>query len=117
LGLKGVPLASIAKEYNHLYTETRETPIRLSPGSRLLLLIQRIRDEAHRFAITFHRDLRTTDKFETPLREIKGVGPARERVLMEKFGNVAAVREASLEELLGAGLDRRTAKAVKEYFR
>ena len=57
LGLD-VPVASIAKEHNHLYVEGRRMPARLAPGSRSLLLIQRVRDEAHRFAITYHRQLR-----------------------------------------------------------
>lgn len=116
LGVK-VPVASIAKEHNHLYTQGRECPIRLSPGSRLLHLIQRIRDEAHRFAISYHRGLRSSDSFETALRVIRGVGPSKERLLLEKFGSVAAVRDASFEELLSAGVDKRTARTVFEHFR
>ena len=112
-----VPVAAIAKEHNHLYTRDREYPIRLSPGSRLLHLIQRIRDEAHRFAITYHRGLRSSGSFQTALRAIKGVGPAKERLLLEKFGSVAAVRDALFEELLSAGVDKRTARMVVEYFR
>lgn len=117
LGLHEMTLASIAKEHNHLYVETREYPIRLSPGSRLLHLIQRIRDEAHRFAITFHRNLRSDDKLVTPLRDIKGVGAVKEKLLIEKFGSVSAVRDASLEALLSAGVDKRTAGAVFLHFR
>jgi excinuclease ABC subunit C len=63
LGLNKLPIASIAKEFNHLYRTTAGVPIRLSPGSRLLFLIQRIRDEAHRFAITYHRKLRSKEAF------------------------------------------------------
>ncbi|MFA6636964.1 MAG: excinuclease ABC subunit UvrC [Candidatus Omnitrophota bacterium] len=59
LGIKGVKLVAIAKEHNHLYVQGRRLPIRLSPGSGVLFLIQRIRDEAHRFAITYHRHLRS----------------------------------------------------------
>jgi excinuclease ABC subunit C len=117
LGLKDMEIASIAKEHNLLYTTRRTFPIRLSPGSRLLLLIQRRRDEAHRFAITYHRRLRTKEGFRTPLRDIKGVGPSKEKILIEKFGSVAAVRDASREELLSAGVDKRTARAVVEHFR
>lgn len=116
LGIKSVPLAAIAKEHNNLYTENRAQPIRLSPGSRLLLLIQRIRDEAHRFAITFHRSIRSVHKLSTKLSGIKGVGPIKEKLLMEKFGSVASVRDASFQELLSAGVDKRTAKAVRDYF-
>jgi excinuclease ABC subunit C len=59
LMLKGVKAVSIAKEHNHLYVEGKHFPIRLSPGSGVLFLIQRIRDEAHRFAITYHKQLRS----------------------------------------------------------
>ena len=117
LGLENMPLVSIAKEHNHLYTETRKSPIRLSPGSRLLLLIQRIRDEAHRFAITYHRKLRRKDKFDTRLNEIKGVGPVKEKRLIEKFGSPASVRKASVEKLIEAGIDEKTAKNIVLYYK
>ncbi|MEA3488916.1 MAG: excinuclease ABC subunit UvrC [Candidatus Omnitrophota bacterium] len=116
LGLNDVPVVSIAKEHNHLYTGSRERPIRLSPGSRLLLLVQRIRDEAHRFAVTYHRRLRRAEKFDTGLRRIKGIGPARERMLLEKFGSRDNIRRASAENLKKAGLDERTVRTVVEYF-
>jgi excinuclease ABC subunit C len=117
LGLGKLPVASIAKVHNHLYVEGRKAPIRLSPGSRLLLLIQRIRDEAHRFAITYHRRLRQGKAFETELKKIKGVGPAKEKLLMEKFGGTGNIRTATEEELREAGVDKRTARAIVEYFR
>ena len=116
LKLERVPVASIAKERNHLYTMSRQQPIRLSPGSRLLLLIQRIRDEAHRFAITYHRGLRRMEKFDTDLRKIKGIGPAKEKMLIEKFASVDNIREASFEELRECGLDKKAAEAVLRYF-
>ncbi|MGB2630984.1 MAG: excinuclease ABC subunit UvrC [Candidatus Omnitrophota bacterium] len=116
LGLAGLPAASIAKVHNHLYTEGRSHPIRLSPGSRLLLLIQRIRDEAHRFAIEYHRKLRRGEKFLTELKAIKGIGPVKEKILIEKFGSINNVRSASLEALKEAGIDERTAKAIVDHF-
>ncbi|RKY41069.1 MAG: excinuclease ABC subunit UvrC [Candidatus Makaraimicrobium thalassicum] len=115
LGMGSVPVASIAKEHNHLYTTSREQPIRLSPGSRLLLLIQRIRDEAHRFAVTYHRRLRRTEKFDTDLRKINGIGPKRERILLEKFGNIENIRRASQNELQKAGIDKMTTRLIVEY--
>jgi len=117
LGLQHMPVASIAKEYNHLYTPERKQPIRLSPGSRLLLLIQRIRDEAHRFAIKYHRELRNTRSFETGLRGIRGIGPASERKLLVKFGNLDNIRKAPLEELKGAGISISAARAILKHFR
>ena len=112
IGKGGAALAAIAKDRNNLYIAGRGHPVRLSPGSRLLLLIQRVRDEAHRVAITYHRKLRRGDKFETDLRKIKGVGPAREHALLTKFGNVAEVKRASEGELVKAGLDRGTVAEI-----
>ncbi|MFH1846609.1 MAG: excinuclease ABC subunit UvrC [Candidatus Omnitrophota bacterium] len=116
LGLKYLAVASIAKEYNHLYTVFRSHPVRLSPGSRVLLLIQRIRDEAHRFAVRYHRVLRRSDKFDSELKKISGVGPVKERKLIESFGNVSAISRLLQEDLIKAGIDKRTAKAIVEYF-
>jgi excinuclease ABC subunit C len=116
LGIKDVAVASIAKEHNHLYTLSRKHPIRLSPGSRLLLLIQRIRDEAHRFAITYHRGLRESAAFDTELKGIKGIGPSREKMLIEAFGSVENIRKASLEDLRNAGIGKRTARVVHRHF-
>ncbi|NQT32676.1 MAG: excinuclease ABC subunit UvrC [Candidatus Omnitrophica bacterium] len=117
LGLEDIPVASIAKEHNHLYTLKRRAPIRLSPGSRLLLLIQRIRDEAHRVAITYHRKLRRSDKFNTELRKIKGIGPAKEKILLESFGNMEKIKRASKKKILEAGLDWRAAEGIVRYFK
>lgn len=116
LGLKSLALAAIAKEHNHLYTENRKLPVRLSPGSRLLLLIQRIRDEAHRFAITYHRSLRRKDKFLTVLRSIRGIGPSKEKRLLDKFKNVEGLKKATLEDLVKAGLTRKEAKDVRRLY-
>ncbi|MDD4957247.1 MAG: excinuclease ABC subunit UvrC [Candidatus Omnitrophica bacterium] len=116
LGIKDMMLASIAKEYNHLYLPGRAHPVRLSPGSRLLSLVQRIRDEAHRFAITYHRKVRGKAYFGGMLTDIKGIGPARERELMEKFGSRGKVSEASFDELIARGIDRRTASIISSYF-
>jgi len=117
LGLGEIPVAAIAKRYNHLYCASRAQPVRLSPGSRLLLLIQRVRDEAHRFAITYHRKLRRSDKFDTDLKKIRGVGSEREKTLLKKFGSVESIRKASSEELRKAGIDKRTAEEVAKYYR
>lgn len=117
VGLPDLPVVAIAKEYNHLYTASRKNPIRLSPGSRLLLLIQRIRDEAHRFAITYHRSLRRKETFETDLKGIKGVGPVKEKLLIKRLGSPGAVRKASLETLKNAGMNEKTAREIVEHFK
>lgn len=112
LGVVKVPIVSIAKEYNHLYTVSRKQPIRLSPGSRLLLLIQRIRDEAHRFAINYHRELRRKSKFRTKLQDVKGVGPAIEKKLMDKFRTLDVIRKASVKDLMAVGISEKIAKKI-----
>ncbi|MCK5451034.1 MAG: excinuclease ABC subunit UvrC [Candidatus Omnitrophica bacterium] len=117
IGLGTIPVASIAKEYNHLYTTSRSQPIRLSPGSRSLFLIQRIRDEAHRFAITFHRKLRRGKKFVTTLREINGIGPVKERLLLEKIGSIDKISKLSVEDLIRIGINKKTAGVVAGYFK
>ena len=116
LGLKKITVVSIAKEYNHLYTARRRQPIRLSPGSRLLLLVQRVRDEAHRFAIAYHRKMRDAKTMEGGLREIKGIGPAREKMLLDKFEGMGAIRAATVKELCEAGIDEKTAREVTRHF-
>jgi len=117
LGLTGLSAASIAKEYNHVYTPGARFPVRLSPGSRALLLIQRIRDEAHRFAITYHRKIRGKKAVETGLRRIKGIGPAKEKALIEKAGGIGNLRRLSAAKLALLGVDKKTAVAVAEYFK
>jgi len=116
MGLADLVVISIAKEHNHLYGPSWEGPLRLSPGSRLLSLIQRIRDEAHRFAITYHRKLRKNEKFVTELINIKGIGKSRERMLMEKFGSIDSIIKMSAEELGSSGIGKGSAIAVKKYF-
>ena len=117
LGLGKILVASIAKENNFLYSSGRTKPIRLAPGSRLLALIQRVRDEAHRFAVTYHRRLRRAKTFDARLRYIKGIGAVRERMLIEKFGSIKRIQKADYKELIEAGMDKRTAMAVIQYFK
>ena len=112
LGLSGMTVASIAKEFNHLYTTRERSPIRFSPGSRLLLLVQRIRDEAHRVAIEYHRRLRDKKAFDTGLRSVKGIGPVREKQLLKKFGTVENIRKASISKLKKAGISAEIAERI-----
>jgi len=114
LGLEKMRVASIAKEHNHLYTFPDARPIKLAPGTRALFLIQRVRDEAHRFAITYHRALRRKEKFETPLRDIKGIGPTREKKLLKCFGGIKDIRKATVKEIQKTGIDRLTAERIKK---
>ncbi len=95
----------------------RRNPLRLSPQSGVYLLLQQIRDEAHRFAVAYHRRRRQQTMTGTALREIPGIGPVRAAKLLAAFGSLEGVRAASLAELEQCRfLDRRTAAAVRDYF-
>jgi excinuclease ABC subunit C len=106
------PMASIAKKEEILYVLGREDePIVLDRHSPVLQLIQQIRDETHRFAITFHRQRRSSRRLRTSLTEIPGVGEVTARKLLRKFGSVARLRELTLEDL-AAELPRAQAQRV-----
>ena len=101
LGLEDeVELASLAKQFEEVYRPGSPDPVRLRRGSDALYLLQRLRDEAHRFAITFHRERRGKRMTRSILDDIPGLGPARKARLVKEMGGVNAVRAASLEELL-----------------
>ena len=101
LGLEDeIELASLAKQFEEVYRPGQAAPIRLRRGSDALYLLQRVRDEAHRFAITFHRERRGKRMTVSVLDDIPGLGPARRTRLVKEMGGVNAVKAASLEELL-----------------
>jgi excinuclease ABC subunit C len=100
LGLGRLLAVGIAKKEELLFTRERADAVALPPDSPALLLIQRIRDEAHRFAVTFHRQSRTKRDFRSELDAIAGIGPRRRRALLTAFGSVAGVRRATREELV-----------------
>jgi excinuclease ABC subunit C len=100
LGLdEEIPVASLAKRFEEVFVPGRPEPVRLSRQSDALYLLQRIRDEAHRFAITFHRELRGKRMTTSVLDGIPGLGPARQKRLRKELGGIAAVKQASLEQL------------------
>lgn len=99
LGLDGLELASLAKKEELVFRPHLAEPLRIPRSSPVLQLLQRIRDEAHRFAITYHRKLRAKRTLQTELTAIPGIGPATARKLLQAFGSVAAVREASEDSL------------------
>jgi excinuclease ABC subunit C len=115
LGLANLVAVGIAKKEELLYTRDREQPIALSPTDPALLLVQRIRDEAHRFAVTFHRRARAMRDLVSELDHVPGVGPRRRRRLLTEFGSVAGVRRATREEL-AAAVGAKTADAVLAFF-
>jgi excinuclease ABC subunit C len=99
LGLANLIAIGIAKKEELVYTRDRVDPIALVPHDPALLLIQRIRDEAHRFAVSFHRRARTIRDLRSELDQVPGIGPRRRRTLLTRFGSVAGVRRATREEL------------------
>src|SRR5262245_5256083 len=115
LGLANLVAIGIAKKEELLYTRDREDPIALAANDPALLLIQRIRDEAHRFAVTFHRRARTMRDLRSELDGIAGVGARRRKALLTTFGSVAGVRRATREEL-AAVVGPKVADAVLTHF-
>ncbi|MGH8934126.1 MAG: excinuclease ABC subunit UvrC [Egibacteraceae bacterium] len=102
LGVEGVDLCSLAKRLEEVYLPDKPEPVLLPRSSEALYLIQRIRDEAHRFAITYHRTLRGKQMTESAFDGIPGIGPARRKALLDRFGSLKRVREATVEELTEA---------------
>jgi len=114
LGLTDLPLAGIAKEREELFLPNRAEPITLPHTSQALYLVQRIRDEAHRFAITYHRSLRAKATTRSAFDELPGVGPKRRRALLRVFGSVKRVREAPVEQIAAVpGIGRSLAERIK----
>jgi len=119
--LDKVKLASIAKggeegEIDKIYIPGRKDPVPLTKNSQELLFLMRIRDEAHRFAITYHKKLRAKKAFESQLDFIKGVGKRRKETLLKRFGSISGIREASIEEISSIhGMNRRIAQEIKRY--
>src|SRR6266571_4581612 len=111
-----VPTVALAKENEEIFTPGSPDPIILPRSSQGLYLVQRIRDEAHRFGITYHRKLRSDRTFKSVLDEIPGIGPKRKQALMKHFGSVRAISTASIDDLAALdGMTRDAAEKVKEY--
>jgi excinuclease ABC subunit C len=99
LGLHDLPLAGLAKEREELVLPDQANPVLLPTTSQALYLVQRIRDEAHRFAITYHRDLRRKASVRSKFDDLPGVGPRRRGALLRVFGSIKRVREAPVEQV------------------
>jgi len=115
VGADSVPIASLAKENEQLFIPQKAEPITLPGNSPGLQLLQRLRDEAHRFALSYHQKIRQKRTFASVLDTIPGIGPKRKRALLRQFGSVRAIQEASLEELAATkGMTQGLAKRIKE---
>jgi excinuclease ABC subunit C len=115
VGLGNLVAVGIAKQEEVLFTRDRPEPIVLAENDPALLLVQRIRDEAHRFAVTFHRKARTMRDLRSALDDVPGIGPRRRRALLTAFGSLAGVRRATREELASV-VGAKAAGAVLDYF-
>ncbi|MFA5536052.1 MAG: excinuclease ABC subunit UvrC [Bacillota bacterium] len=116
LGLENIPLASLAEKEELLFKPGEAKPISLPADSTALYLVQRIRDEAHRFALTYHRDLRSKHLSKSVLDEVPGVGPKKKKALLNHFGSTKRIKEATLEELQQVeGINQKIAITIKEY--
>ncbi|HEY8921453.1 MAG TPA: helix-hairpin-helix domain-containing protein, partial [Candidatus Limnocylindria bacterium] len=114
LDLGDVPVAGLAKRFEELYLPGRPEPIILPRNSQGLYLVQRLRDEAHRFAITYHRNVRSRRALASVFDEVEGIGPGRKKALLKRFGSVRRIREASVDELAETpGIPREVAERLK----
>ncbi len=114
LGLHDIPVAGLAKRYEEVYQPGAASPIRFPPGAPALHVLQRTRDEAHRFALTYHRRLRARRIRESVLDEIEGVGDRKKEALLAHFGSVDRVRRATEEEVAAVpGIGAVLAREIK----
>jgi excinuclease ABC subunit C len=118
LGLKDLPVVSIAKQHEYIFKPDREAPFVFSPTSPFLHLVRHIRDEAHRFAITYHRMLHKKEAMISRLDSIPGVGRVTKEKMLKRIGSVAKIRGMTETELAErAGLSEKIARSVLEALR
>ena len=116
LGVTGIRIVGLAKRNEEIYLEGRKEPLKLSRRSPALRLLERVRDEAHRFAIEYHRKLRNKSSIRFELDDIAGVGEARRTALLVEFGSLEALRGASAHDIAGVpGIGERLAKEIYRY--
>ncbi len=116
LPLDGVAFVALAKRFEELWLPGEERPVVLPRGSEALYLVQRVRDEAHRFAITYQRSRRTRTVRGSTLEDVPGIGPGRRQALLRRFGSVTAIRSASDDELLAVrGVSPTLVAALREH--
>ena len=117
LGITDQQCASLAKRYEEVYLPGRSEPISIPKTSSALKLLQQVRDEAHRFAITYHRQLRSKKIDVSELDNIEGIGEKRKYILLGTFGSVEAIKKAKLQDLLNAqGIPKKLAVKIYEHF-
>ena len=116
MGLHDLPVVGLAKEREELFLPGQSVPIVLPATSQALYMVQRLRDEAHRFAITYHRKLRAQAQTRSVFDEMPGVGPARKRALLRVFGSARQLRNATVDEISAVpGISRKLAEHIRSY--
>jgi len=106
------------REFERVFLPGVEEPIILEPTSATTHLVARVRDEAHRFAISYHRKLREKRAVRSELDDVPGIGEARKKALLRHFGSVEKIRQAAIEELMAVrGMSKKTAAEVTAYFK
>ena len=109
-----VPTVGLAKQEEEIFVAGRSDPVHLPRASEGLYLMQRVRDEAHRFAVTYHRKVRGKQTIISQLDGVPGIGPKRRSALLKHFGSIDAIRAASVEELAAVpGMTRKVAEQLK----
>jgi len=112
-GVDHVPIAALAKREEELFLPGSDEPCILAPGSPALHLVQRIRDEAHRVAVSYHRSIRSKESTRSALEDVPGIGPKRRQALLKAFGSIEGIRRASVEELAAVpGMTRPVAERL-----
>jgi excinuclease ABC subunit C len=113
LGIDDIPVCGLAKRLEEIWLPGQEDPVILPRTSEALFLLQRIRDEAHRFAITHHRSRRSKSMVESLLDDVPGLGEVRRKALLKRFGSLRKVRAATVDEIAAVpGIGVRTAEAI-----
>lgn len=116
LGVEGVEVCALAKQMEEIYLPGRSTPVVLPRSSEALYLVQRLRDEAHRFAVTYHRSVRGKQMTASAFDDIPGVGPSRRRALLDHFGTLERVRAAGVDDLAEVdGISTKLARTIHDH--
>jgi excinuclease ABC subunit C len=116
VGRQDLPIVSLAKRLEEIFLPHRNESVLLPRTSQALYLVQRVRDEAHRFAITYHRNVRGKQATVSQIDAVPGIGPARRKALIKTFGSVRGIKAATAEEIAGVpGIDSKLATAIKEH--
>ena len=117
LNLTHIPVIGLAKEFEEIYTPNSKRPIIIPKNSKALHLLQQVRDESHRFAITYHRKLRSKNIQASSLDNIAGIGKKRKVNLLKEFGTIENIKKASVDDLAKIeGMNKKTAENVYNYY-